>query len=212
MVATSVAVGAQVGAGDPKGAKRAARLGVLAAFCAAATTAGGLMVARPWIARLYSHDADVVELTSRCVPALALLVFFDAQNVCIQGTLSGAGLCGNQTPSSRWCYGTSRRWRGRPKFDFHTGAGAPQRIAVSNLVGWYVVGAPTALGLLFGLDLDKGAAPVLLACCGLALATSFVLQLLALRSLDWEKQVQEASGRLAERTDALAEPLLTSDV
>ena len=74
MVATSVAVGAQVGAGDPKGAKRAARLGVLAAFCAAATTAGGLMVARPWIARLYSHDADVVELTSRCVPALALLV------------------------------------------------------------------------------------------------------------------------------------------
>ena len=48
---------AQVGAGDPKGARRAARLGVLAAFCAAATAAGGLMVARPWIARLYSHDA-----------------------------------------------------------------------------------------------------------------------------------------------------------
>ena len=180
MVATSVAVGAQVGAGDPKGARRAARLGVLAAFCAAATTAGGLMVARPWIARLYSHDADVVELTSRCVPALALLVFFDAQNVCIQGTLSGAG--------------------------------APQRIAVSNLVGWYVVGAPTALGLLFGLDLDAGAAPVLLACCGLALGTSFVLQLLALRSLDWDKQVAEAEGRLDEGTDALAEPLLTSDV
>ena len=128
--------------GDPKGARRAARLGVLAAFCAAATTAGGLMVARPWIARLYSHDADVVELTSRCVPALALLVFFDAQNVCVQGTLSGAG--------------------------------APQRIAVSNLVGWYVVGAPTALGLLFGLELDAGAAPVLLACCGLA-ATSLAV-------------------------------------
>ena len=180
MVATSVAVGAQVGAGDPKGAKRAARLGVLAAFCAAATTAGGLMVARPWIARLYSHDADVVELTSRCVPALALLVFFDAQNVCIQGTLSGAG--------------------------------APQRIALSNLIGWYVVAAPTALGLLFGLDLDRSAAPVLLCCCALGLATSFVLQLLALRSLDWDKQVAEAEGRLDEGTDALAEPLLTSDV
>ena len=101
MVATSVAVGAQVGAGDPKGAKRAARLGVAAAFAAASTAAGGLLAARPLIAHLYSHDADVVELTSRCVPPLALLVFFDAQNVCIQGTLSGAGLCGNQTPSSR---------------------------------------------------------------------------------------------------------------
>ena len=178
MVATSVAVGAQVGAGDPEGARRAARLGVLAVFCAAATTAAGLIAARPLIAHLYSHDADVVELTSRCVPALALLVFFDAQNVCIQGTLSGAG--------------------------------APQRIAVSNLVGWYVVGAPTALGLLFGLDLDAGAAPVLLACCGLALGTSFFLQLLALRSLDWDRQVAEAEGRLDEGTDALAEPLLTS--
>jgi len=132
MVATSVAVGAQVGAGDPKGAKRAARLGVLAAFCAAAITAAGLIVARPLIARLYSHDADVVALTSRCVPALALLVFFDAQNVCIQGTLSGAG--------------------------------APQRIAMSNLIGWYGVAAPVALGLLFGLDLDQSAAPVLLCC------------------------------------------------
>ena len=180
MVATSVAVGAQVGAGDAAGAKRAARLGVGAAFAAASTAAGGLLAARPLIARLYSHDADVVELTGRCVPALALLVFFDAQNVCIQGTLSGAG--------------------------------APQRIAMSNLVGWYVVGAPTALGLIFGLDLDAGAAPVLLACCGLALGTSFVLQLLALRSLDWDKQVAEAEGRLDEGTDALAEPLLTSDV
>ena len=171
-----------------------------------------MIVARPWIARLYSHDADVVELTRRCVPALALLVFFDAQNVCIQGTLSGAGLCGNQTPSSR-CYGDDvpSMGVGRPKFDFHTGAGALQRIAVSNLVGWYVVGAPTALGLLFGLELDAGAAPVLLACCGLALATSFVLQLLALRSLDWDKQVAEAEGRLDEGTDALAEPLLVSD-
>ena len=100
---------------------------------------------------------------------------------------------------------------GRPKLDFHTGAGAPQRIAMSNLIGWYAVGAPTALGLLFGLDLDEGAAPVLLACCGLALATSFVLQLLALRSLDWDKQVAEAEGRLDEGTDALAEPLLVSD-
>ena len=180
MVATSVAVGAQVGAGDPKGAKRAARLGVAAAFAAAAITAAGLIVARPLIARLYSHDADVVALTSRCVPALALLVFFDAQNVCIQGTLSGAG--------------------------------APQRIAMSNLIGWYGVAAPVALGLLFGLDLDQSAAPVLLYCCALGLATSFVLQLLALRSLDWEKQVGEAEGRLNEGTDALAEPLLTSDV
>ena len=179
MVATSVAVGAQVGAGDPKGAKRAARLGVLAAFCAAAITAAGLIAARPLIAKVYSHDSDVVELTSRCVPALALLVFFDAQNVCIQGTLSGAG--------------------------------APQRIALCNLIGWYAVAAPTALGLLFGLDLDQSAAPVLLYCCALGLATSFVLQLLALRSLDWDKQVAEAEGRLDEGTDALAEPLLVSD-
>ena len=111
---------------DPSG-RPPAFLG--AAFAAASTAAGGLLAARPLIARLYSHDADVVELTGRCVPALALLVFFDAQNVCIQGTLSGAG--------------------------------APQRIAMSNLIGWYVVGAPTALGLLFGLDLDAGAAPVL---------------------------------------------------
>ena len=163
-----------VGAGDPKGAEeRAARLGVLSGF-RRGVDRRGLMVARPLIAHLYSHDADVVELTSRCVPALALLVFFDAQNVCIQGTLSGAG--------------------------------APQRIAVSNLVGWYVVGAPTALGLLFGLDLDAGAAPVLLACCGLALGTSFFLQLLALRSLDWDRQVAEAEGRLDEGTDARREP------
>jgi len=174
MVATSVAVGARVGAGDAAGARRAARLGVVVSFAAAATTAICLIAARPMIARLYSHDPDVVDLVGRCVPALALLVFFDAQNVCIQGTLSGAG--------------------------------APERIAVSNLIGWYGVAAPVAVGLVFGLDLDKSAAPVLLACSGLALGTSFVLQLVALRRLDWEKLVGEARGRLGI---GLAEPLLS---
>jgi hypothetical protein len=59
---------------------------------------------------------------------------------------------------------------------------------------------------VFGLDLDKSAAPVLLACSGLALGTSFVLQLVALRRLDWEKLVGEAQGRLGT---GLAEPLLS---
>lgn len=179
MVGVSVEVGARVGAGDAAGAKRRAFVGVGASAVFGAAAAAIILALRPLIATLFTHDESVVDLTYRCVPALALLVFTDALNVVVQGTLSGAGI--------------------------------PKRVATANLFGWYGVAAPVVLGLVLGLDLDESAAPVLLGCCALALATSWLVQFHAICAHDWTQSVDDARRRLGEAPAPLAEPLLESE-
>lgn len=94
-----------------------------------------------------------------------------------------------------------------------SGAGLPRVIAYANLFGWYVVAAPVACGLVFGLGLDEAAAPTLLYGCALALSASFLVQLRAILRHDWDASVADAQGRLAEASSddgALDAPLLTS--
>jgi len=87
-----------------------------------------------------------------------------------------------------------------------SGAGMPKHIARANLLGWYGIGAPVALGLVLGLGLDKAAAPVLLGSCASALAFSFLVQLRAVAVHDWTTSVAAARRRLSEAP--LDEPLL----
>ena len=94
-----------------------------------------------------------------------------------------------------------------------SGAGLPRVIAYANLFGWYVVAAPVACGLVFGLGLDEAAAPTLLYGGALALSASFLVQLRAILRHDWDASVADARGRLAEASSddgALDAPLLTS--
>ena len=92
-----------------------------------------------------------------------------------------------------------------------SGAGIPARIAWANLFGWYVVAAPVGCGLLFGLELDKSAAPVLIYSCALALFSSFVVQLWTISTHDWDVSVADAQSRLTEvSSSALDAPLLAA--
>lgn len=83
------------------------------------------------------------------------------------------------------------------------GAGQQAKGALVSLCAWYGVGAPLAAGLLYGLDLDKGAVSALLYCLVVASSTSAAGQLAILGALDWDRAVALACRRLDESADPL---------
>ena len=82
-----------------------------------------------------------------------------------------------------------------------TGAGLQSYTATCNLIGWYFVAAPLALGLTFGLNLNVEAGYVLLLSCCAAMFTSFVGQVFLLVRHDWQQCIDEATRRMAECGD-----------
>ena len=82
-----------------------------------------------------------------------------------------------------------------------TGAGLQSYTATCNLIGWYFVAAPLALGLTFGLNLNVEAGYVLLLSCCAAMFTSFVGQVFLLARHDWQQCIDEAARRMAECGD-----------
>jgi hypothetical protein len=82
-----------------------------------------------------------------------------------------------------------------------TGAGLQSYTATCNLIGWYFVAAPLALGLTFGLNLNVEAGYVLLLSCCAAMFTSFVGQVFLLARHDWQHCIDEAARRMAECGD-----------
>ena len=79
-----------------------------------------------------------------------------------------------------------------------TGAGLQRYTATCNLIGWYVVGAPLALGLIWGFDLDMQAGYVLLMSCCAAMLTSFLGQAFLLYHHDWDLIILESQMRMLE--------------
>lgn len=90
-VATLTLVGNAVGAGRPKAAERAGRLG----FCLIAgymTLMGGLMYAfRFEIMEAFSSDPEVIAIGASAMIFVSLLQLFDAMNVTYAHALQGAG-------------------------------------------------------------------------------------------------------------------------
>jgi hypothetical protein len=82
-----------------------------------------------------------------------------------------------------------------------TGAGLQSYTATCNLIGWYFVAAPLALGLTFGLNLNVETGYVLLLSCCAAMFTSFVGQVFLLARHDWQHCIDEAARRMAECGD-----------
>jgi len=89
-----------------------------------------------------------------------------------------------------------------------SGAGLQKVTAASSLVAWYLIGAPLACGLIWGLQLDMAAGDVLLLSCAAAMLAAFAGQAVALLRHDWRVSVDAAAARLdqtlAESADARA--------
>ena len=86
-----------------------------------------------------------------------------------------------------------------------TGAGLQRFTALCNLVGWYLVAAPLVYALIWGLDLNLEAGPVLLLSCSLAMLVSVIGQTVVLARQDWDVIIAESLQRLhAEQVSCAA--------
>eukprot|EP00802_Teleaulax_amphioxeia_P007173 Tamp_07179.p1 GENE.Tamp_07179~~Tamp_07179.p1 ORF type:complete len:664 (-),score=63.03 Tamp_07179:232-2223(-) len=83
-----------------------------------------------------------------------------------------------------------------------TGAGLQRYTATCNLVGWYIVGVPLALSLIWGLNLDLEAGYVLLMSCCAAMLTSWLGQILLLSRHDWAESIQDCQRLMSEAIEA----------
>jgi hypothetical protein len=83
-----------------------------------------------------------------------------------------------------------------------TGAGLQRYTATCNLIGWWLVGVPLALSLIWGLDLDLEAGYVLLMSCCAAMLTSWIGQIILLSRHDWEASIRDSQRLMAEAIEA----------
>ena len=173
MVALSIKVGTEIGAGRPQRARAYVNAGLYSAGVCALVVGALMYVLRQPIAHMYSSNASSVAIcdtAASLMASLCVLVTFNGLNCTIQGAMSGAGL---------------------------------QKVtAMCSLVAWYLVGAPLACGLIWGLQLDMAAGDVLLLSCAAAMLVAFTGQAVALTRHDWSLSVDAAAARGEE---ALAE-------
>lgn len=88
--ATAVRVGRSIGGGDTSTARLAAWLGLGVLLAVMLTLAPLLLAYAPAIARLYTQDAAVAELTIRCLALVAVIIIFDGGQGVLTGALRGA--------------------------------------------------------------------------------------------------------------------------
>lgn len=89
--AAAVRVGQAVGAGDPAGARRAARAALVWGVGFMAVSAGVLLLAPHALARLYTPDADVLAIAATLIPLAGIFQVFDGLQVVSMGVLRGVG-------------------------------------------------------------------------------------------------------------------------
>lgn len=88
----SVRVGYFIGAQDVESAKRAAIVGVGAGLATALLLSILCLTLSHQIPQIYTSDPHVVDLTSKLILVLAIVLPFDALNNCIGGIMGGLGL------------------------------------------------------------------------------------------------------------------------
>jgi MATE family multidrug resistance protein len=84
-------VGRAVGAGDPDGARRAARAALVWGVGFMLVSAGVLLLAPRALARLYTPDASVLAVAATLIPLAGLFQVFDGLQVVSLGVLRGVG-------------------------------------------------------------------------------------------------------------------------
>ncbi|MET0291641.1 MAG: MATE family efflux transporter [Steroidobacteraceae bacterium] len=87
--ATTIHVGHCLGAGDARGARRAAFTGIGMGVCVMAISALVMVVAREQIAALYTGDQAVIELAAMLLLYAAVFQIADGVQVCTAGALRG---------------------------------------------------------------------------------------------------------------------------
>ena len=90
-VATSARVGNLLGARNARGAARAANTAAWLSMLLGAVVLAILMITRDDFARIFNDDRDVVELTARVMPYVALFQIADGLNGSCGGSLRGMG-------------------------------------------------------------------------------------------------------------------------
>jgi MATE family, multidrug efflux pump len=89
--ATSILVGRAIGAGDPKGARRAAGAGLITGVGFMALTAVMFLTLPELLARAFSDDAPVVAIAVLLLPIAGVFQVFDGLQVVASGALRGVG-------------------------------------------------------------------------------------------------------------------------
>lgn len=89
--AASARVGAELGAGRPAAARRAAWVATAAAAVSAVVCAAGLQLARASWPRLFSSDPSVIAAAASIMPLVALALVGDGVNGALAGAVRGAG-------------------------------------------------------------------------------------------------------------------------
>ncbi len=89
--AVAVRVGHAVGAGDPRGARRAGLTGIALGAGAMATSAVVFATIPDVLVRIFTHDPDIVALGTSLVRVAAVFQLFDGMQAVGAGALRGAG-------------------------------------------------------------------------------------------------------------------------
>lgn len=89
--ATCVLVGQAVGRGDPHGARRATGTGLALGAGFMAMTAVALLLAPEELARIFSHEEDVVATAALLLPIAGVFQVFDGVQAVAAGALRGIG-------------------------------------------------------------------------------------------------------------------------
>ncbi|ETW02700.1 hypothetical protein, variant 1 [Aphanomyces invadans] len=90
--AAQIRVGNALGAGLSHQAQRTVKCAVILGVSMGMSFAGALLITRKEFPRCFTHDADVISLTSYVAIAIAMYQVADALNTTLQGVLRGAGL------------------------------------------------------------------------------------------------------------------------
>jgi MATE family multidrug resistance protein len=90
-VAASARVGNLLGSSDAKGAARAANTAAVLSMCLGAVILAILMATKDNFARIFNNDEDVVRLTAKVLPYVALFQVADGLNGSCGGSLRGMG-------------------------------------------------------------------------------------------------------------------------
>mmetsp|Transcript_50334 Transcript_50334/g.68458 ORF Transcript_50334/g.68458 Transcript_50334/m.68458 type:complete len:511 (-) Transcript_50334:83-1615(-) len=94
----STVVGNAVGMGDKMRAARASRFGLEVGLIAVASLVGTLVFLRVQVVELYAAPAAVAKIVVDLLPCVAAFLFADGMQMCLSGTITGAGKQGVTMP------------------------------------------------------------------------------------------------------------------
>jgi MATE family multidrug resistance protein len=182
-VATSSRVGNLLGARDARGAARAANTAAILSITLGSIVMAVMLIVKDSYAKIFSHDMDVVRLTAKVMPLVALFQVADGLNGSVPHFHCYINLSG--VHADKWrilgSCGGALRGMGRQ----HTGAAV-------NLVSYYFGALPLGIWLAFhgyglvGLWVGQ--------CIALYLVGAIMWSLVGFSN--WDEQVKKAFDRM----------------